>query len=133
MMTQKKPYMVITHSYIELNGLSFKAYHGVFPEEHAVGGIYIVDLRLDGDFSAACASDELGDTIDYAAVCASVKDEMKQESALIEHVAARIARRLLDDFPALQAVTVTLRKQTPPVPGIDIAEAAFTLTTTREG
>ena len=57
---------------------------------------------------------------------------MQHESALIEHVAARIARRLLADFPTLQAVTVTLRKQTPPVPGIDIAEAAFTLTATQE-
>lgn len=124
--------MTITHSHIELRGLSFKAYHGVFPEEHAVGGIYVVDLRLDGDFGAACVSDDLRDTIDYAAVSTAVKDEMQHESALIEHVAARIARRLLADFPTLQAVTITLRKQTPPVPGIDIAEAAFTLTATRE-
>ena len=124
--------MTITHSHIELRGLSFKAYHGVFPEEHAVGGIYVVDLRLDGDFGTACDSDDLRDTIDYAAVSTAVKDEMQHESALIEHVAARIARRLLADFPTLQAVTITLRKQTPPVPGIDIAEAAFTLTATRE-
>ena len=123
--------MPITNLFLELHELTFKAYHGVFEEEHAVGGIYIADIRLEGDFARACESDDLCDTVDYARVCSLVKQEIKVESALIEHVAARIGQRLLDDLPRLSAVTVTLRKQRPPVIGADLREACVTLTCTR--
>ena len=116
---------------LELNNMAFYAYHGALPQERIVGGHYTVSLRLHADFSKACRTDTLTDTIDYAAVCAAVKDEMAQPSNLIEHVAARIAHRLLADFPTLVSIDVRLCKLHPPVPGMEIAEARFAATFSR--
>lgn len=108
---------------IELTGLTFHAYHGVYPSEHIIGGTYVVDLVLHTDLEAACESDCLDDTVDYGAVCHSVREEMSQSSALIEHVAARIARRILHDFPTVEGVDIRLSKQNPPIDGIELASA----------
>ena len=110
---------------IELNDIILHAYHGVFEQERQIGGTYRVCLRLTADYSKACASDALADTINYAAVTAAITKEMDIPSRLIEHVAARIGQRLLNDFPMLQTVEVRLCKQHPPIPGTEIAEACF--------
>ena len=118
-------------SVIELNDIAFYAFHGALPQERIVGGRYTVSLRLHADFSEACRTDNLADTIDYAAVCAVVKAEMAQPSNLIEHVAARIAARLLTDFPTLTSVDIRLCKLHPPVSGIEIGSACFSATFSR--
>ena len=110
---------------IELRQMIFHAYHGVLPQEHQVGGTYTVDLRLHGDFGKACRSDDLAGTIDYGAVCLAVKEEMTEPSALIEHVAFRIARRLFSEFAPLRTVEVQVCKQCPPVPGVEVQEACL--------
>ena len=111
--------------FLELNNLICYAYHGALPQERIVGGRYTVSLRLHADLGEACRTDDLADTIDYAAVCVAVKTEMAQPSNLIEHVAARIGRRLLADFPTLVRVDVRLCKLHPPVPNMEIGEACF--------
>ena len=58
--------MTITHSTIELQGLTFHAHHGVLPEERLLGNTFIVDLTLIADISHAIATDELCGTINYA-------------------------------------------------------------------
>jgi dihydroneopterin aldolase len=108
---------------IELNGLTFHAYHGVYPSEHIIGGTYVVDLVLDATIEQACVSDCLDDTIDYGSVCMAVREEMEQPSTLIEYVAARIARRILRSFPSVNGIEIRLCKQNPPIEGIEIASA----------
>ena len=54
---------------IRIVDLEVFANHGVFPEENALGQKFIVNLVLRGDFSAACKSDALDDSVDYGAVC----------------------------------------------------------------
>lgn len=111
---------------IELNDMVFHAYHGAFEQERIVGGTYRVSLKLYADYSHACDTDALTDTINYAAVCLAVNEEMAIPSNLIEHVAARIGKRLLDEFSALNFVRVRLCKQNPPINGMEVAEACFT-------
>jgi len=48
----------------------------------------------------------------------------------LEHVAGRIAQSLLNEFPTLQSVTVTVCKENPPV-GIPCKSSGFTLTATK--
>ena len=117
---------------IEIDHLVFHAYHGVMPQEHIVGGTYTVDLRLQGDFSKACESDNLADSVDYGAVCLAVKEEMALPSSLIEHVAARIAKRLLRTFGSIDSVDIRLCKQTPPIPSIELQQACFHAVFNRE-
>ena len=110
---------------IELNGMTFHAFHGVLPQECIVGGRYTVSLRLHADVSAAFDSDDIADTLDYAAAAAIVREEMERPSALIEHVAARIAHSLLQAFPQLDGVDIRLCKLHPPIPGMEMDEACF--------
>lgn len=101
--------------YIHLKGLKLYAYHGVLPQENQVGAEYTIDLRLKTDFTQAAETDRLEGTVNYAEVFNAVKKEMEIPSQLLEHVAWRIARRLLDDFPTISEVDIALYKQNPPM------------------
>ena len=76
---------------INIRGIRLYAYHGCMEEEAIIGGDYIVNVQLKGDFSAAAKSDNLNETADYVLVYKIVKEEMAIRSKLIEHVAERIA------------------------------------------
>ncbi len=102
---------------LKLNALRFHAYHGCLEQEKAVGNDYELYLTLKADLSRACQSDCLDDTINYAEVHSLVAREMQTPSKLIEHVAWRIARSLLQSYPALAEATVYLKKMHPPIAG----------------
>ncbi len=107
---------MITTTRIFLEGLRFHARHGVLPQERTVGGSFTLDLSLDVDLDDdALVHDRLDGTVDYGAVYAVAAREMGRPSQLLEHVAARLARAVLDGFPTVSRVTVRLRKDTPPV------------------
>ena len=106
--------------------MHFFAYHGVLPQESVMGNEYVVNLALQVDISQAMQTDEISDTVNYAVVYQVVKEEMQQPSKLIEHVAGRIAKRLLHDFPQISRVEILLEKLNPPM-GADIHSAAVRL------
>ncbi|CDC00325.1 dihydroneopterin aldolase [Bacteroides sp. CAG:443] len=113
--------------YIHLKGLKLYAYHGVLPQENQVGAEYTIDLRLKTDFTQAAETDRLEGTVNYAEVFNAVKKEMEIPSQLLEHVAWRIARRLLDDFPTISKVDIALYKQNPPM-GADCSRVGVEVT-----
>lgn len=105
----------MTESYITLNDLRFHAYHGVMPQERLVGNDYLLTLRIGYDISRAMVSDDVADTLNYAEVYQAVKAEMDIPSSLLEHVAARIGRKLFETFPCILSVTIQLMKRNPPM------------------
>ncbi len=107
--------MKLQSGYIYLRGVRFHAFHGVMPQERAVGADFAVDLRIGYDVSRAMRSDEVEDTLNYAEVYAVVKREMAQPSQLLEHVAGRIAEALAAAFPAIRSVDLAVTKQNPPM------------------
>lgn len=115
--------------HIHLKDIKLYAYHGVLPQENRVGAEYTVNLRLKTDFSLAAETDRLEGTVNYAEVFNAVKQEMKTPSQLLEHVAYRIARRLLHDFPTVEEVYIELYKQNPPM-GADCGEVGVSLSLT---
>ena len=104
-----------SQTYIFLKELRFRAFHGVLPQEREVGGDFTVTLRIGYPWQQAMETDDVVDTLDYAAVYAAVKCEMAQPSQLLEHVAGRIARTLFRQFPAITSVDLWLTKVTPPM------------------
>ena len=122
--------MVYREQSISLSGLRFYAYHGAEPQEAVVGGWYTVDITLKADSTAAILNDDLNGTVNYAQVTDIVKQQMQIRSALLEHVAGRIAGSILDRFPAVQSVTVIISKLNPPV-GAPCSAASFTLAVSR--
>ena len=95
--------------------MKFYAFHGVLPQENLVGAYYYVDLKLKTDFTHAAETDELEGTVNYADIFTVVKEEMAITSKLLEHVCQRIASRILEDFPAIEAIDIRLYKENPPM------------------
>ncbi len=112
---------------INLSKMKFRAFHGVLPHESIVGGDFEVSLLIDADLSEACESDDVRDTISYADVHDIVKDEMLISSKLLEHVAARIFKRLLHHFQQITSLEVRVAKLHPPLNGeVEKAEIVIT-------
>lgn len=115
---------------IELRGLRVLGRHGCLPEEQERDQPFEVDLDVVVDLSAAGRSDDLTDTLDYAAVVSAAAGVVAgAPSALLERVAERIAEAVLDDA-RVDAVTVAVRKLRPPVPA-DLATAGVRITRSR--
>lgn len=101
-------------SKIYLKNVRFHAYHGVLPQETQVGNDYVVNLDVSYDFSRAMETDELAGTLNYAELYELVKEEMEISSKLLEHVAGRIGKRLLAEYPAIQEIQLAITKVNPP-------------------
>ena len=125
-MVQKLLTMKITQSSIQLHDMRFYAYHGVMEQERRVGGQYLVTLCVKSDLSRAVVSDSVADTVNYAALYEVVAREMAQPSQLLEHVAGRVAQRVLDDFPQVEQLSIRITKCNPPM-GADCQGASVTL------
>lgn len=108
---------------IRLSGLAAHAFHGVLPAERAAGQPFLVDAVLEGDFSAAGRSDELADTVDYAALVGDLHAVLTgRPVALLETLAERLAEVCLRR-PAVTAVRITVHKPQAPV-GPAVADIA---------
>ena len=101
-----------------LEGLRCYGYHGVNPEERALGQRFVVDVALEADLRQAGETDDLAWTISYRAVAKRVRVIVEgPPRELIEAVAEAIATDLLMNFPPATAVTVTVRKPEAPIKG----------------
>jgi dihydroneopterin aldolase len=96
---------------IVLAGLAFMARHGVHEHEKTTPQRFEVDVELELDLGPAGRSDDLTATVDYGAVATSVRAVLEGPPAdLIETLAERIAAQLLEQFVAVDAVVVRVRK-----------------------
>jgi dihydroneopterin aldolase len=103
---------------VRLVNAVFYAHHGVMQEEHRIGGRFEVDVAMDLDVDAAALADDLSATVDYERVYAFVREVvLGNKFYLIERIAHRIAHAVLDHYPEVQRVEVTVRKPNPPVGG----------------
>ena len=109
-----------------IDEVRFHAFHGVMPQERAVGADFTVSLRVEYDFSRAIDTDDLTDTISYADLYDILKSEMAVPSRLLEHVAGRIVRSIADRYPQVSAISVKLSKDNPPM-GADCRGAGVEL------
>ena len=105
--------MIITS--IFLDDVRFHAFHGVMPQERAVGADFTVSLRVEYDFVKAAESDDLTDTISYADLYEVVKAEMVKPSQLLEHVAMRIVKAIMAKWSQVIALDIKLTKDNPPM------------------
>lgn len=109
---------------IRLENIQFYAHHGVGEQERTVGNRFAVSLTLYFPFAEAAATDRLEATLNYAEVYDIVKGEMLVPSRLLEHVAGRIRRALVEAFPKIEGGRISVRKLCPPIPGAQMDFAA---------
>ena len=106
------------HDMIHLRGLEFYAYHGALPEEQVLGQKFLIDMDLVFDLSQAGTTDQVEDTIHYGEVYQVIKACVTGDKhQLIEHLAEKIARQVLKQFPCT-SVRVEVHKPQAPIPGI---------------
>lgn len=118
--------MKITGTSITVRDIEVTAHHGVMPQERAVGNEYLVTVTVRYDGRRAVLSDDINHTVNYAAIVDIVHAAMYRPSALLEHVAGRIAAAIVETFPAVTSGTVEVTKKHPPFRGSS-AGATFTL------
>lgn len=122
--------MEMTQHSVFIHALRLYAHHGAMPQEQLTGAYFIIDVEVDVDFTHAGESDELDGTLNYASVHEWIKQEMTTPSRLLEHVATRIAKRILQECTLAQNVRLSLTKENPPM-GADCRGAGVRLTMNR--
>src|ERR1039457_5315502 len=100
---------------IELRGLRVLGRHGALAGEQDTAQPFEIDLEAEADFGEAALDDDLAKTVDYSLVVEKAMEIVDQRQyRLLETLAGAIATGILE-IPAVQAVTVTVRKLRPPV------------------
>jgi 7,8-dihydroneopterin aldolase/epimerase/oxygenase len=103
---------------VSLEGIEFHAYHGAYPEESILGNRFTLDLELETDFREAMLNDSLKDTVDYAKLYQLIKARMDVKVKLLEHLGHRIITDIIQTFPKVKSVRLTLKKHHPALGGI---------------
>jgi dihydroneopterin aldolase len=94
---------------IVVRGIEAEGCHGL-PGERDNPQPFIADVEVLGDLGAAASADEIGATIDYAAISSEVRDVIMNDSyELVEALADAIAARVI----ALGANSVRVRVSKP--------------------
>lgn len=110
---------------ITLTGIEVFAHHGVLESERVEGQPFTIDVEVDIDLSAAAASDDLANTLDYGELAKRVHEAATQRRYLIEAVAGRVADAVMDD-PRVSSTRVTVHKPRAPI-SVPFADVSVTL------
>ena len=102
---------------VYVENIQVYAYHGCLTEETLIGSAYRVDIWVSANLQPSSESDNLKDTVDYVLLYACVREEMAIPSKLLEHVAKRILKRVFDEAPLVEDVSVKVAKINPPIGG----------------
>jgi dihydroneopterin aldolase len=101
---------------IFVNGLVLHAYHGVMPHEAKVGQPFRLDLVLDLDLAEAARTDTLKATISYEMVVKAASEAFcAKRYRLVEAAAGAVADAVLERYPRIRSVRVTVRKPHAPI------------------
>jgi dihydroneopterin aldolase len=99
-----------------ITGLALHAYHGVMQHEAKVGQTFGLDLVLDIELAAASRSDKLKDTVSYDTVVKTVSEAFcARRYRLVEAAAGAVADAVLQSFPIVRSVRVTVHKPHAPI------------------
>ena len=112
--------------WIGLEGMEFKAFHGVYDEERRIGGIYVTDVLVYTHASEAMEHDELVGTINYEKIYSIVEKHMQEPVKLIEHLAYKILLDVRALVGAQDKIRIKIKKMQPPV-GKGVAAAVVEL------
>lgn len=112
---------------IQLRSLRLLCHVGVTEAERAAAQPLELDLDLHVGLTAAAASDDVADTVDYGEVALAVVAAVQaSEHALLERAATVAADAALAVDDRADAVTVTVRKLRPPIPA-DVGTAGVSV------
>ena len=116
-----------------VTGLALHAYHGVMQHEAKVGQTFKLDIVLDIDLAAASRSDKLAHTVGYDQVVeVASRAFCARRHRLVEAAAGAVAEEILDRFPQVLRVRVTVHKPHAPI-AATFAGVGVTIVRDRQG
>lgn len=102
---------------VSLNNLQFEACHGIFPEEKVLGNSFEVDCSVDIP-DPGYVIRHIEETVNYQKLYDIIREQMEIATPLLETVAMGIGTRIRESFPAVMAISVSIRKLHPPIKGL---------------
>jgi dihydroneopterin aldolase len=104
---------------IKLINIAVHARHGVLDEERRLGQPFYIDLHCHLAEGHRVRDDELSTTVDYSALFNLVRSIAEgQPCRLLETLAERIAKAVLEGFPLVAEVEIEVRKPAAPLGGV---------------
>lgn len=105
---------------IRIETIRARGFHGVYEEERERGQVFEAEVVLALPLEPAGRGDDLDATVDYVEAIRAVKGVIGGPAfRTIEAVAENIAAALLEKFPAVRGVTVTVAKPEAPIADFD--------------
>ena len=118
---------------INVTKLALFAYHGVNDEEQRIGQRFYIDMSLIVAPVSATRSDRLEDTISYEDVIHCAEDAfLEKKYRTIERAAYAVGSAIMEQFPTIQNLSVTVHKPSAPVAAI-FDDVAVTVDFSRDG
>lgn len=100
---------------VALKDVKCFALHGYYPEEQLTGNHFVVDLETE--FTPQGFDDELAQTVNYEELNNIILAEMKHTQKLLETVLNNIISKVIELYPFVDTVNVSVKKLNPPMPG----------------
>jgi len=108
---------------IKINNAKFFSYHGVFQYEKEFGNQFELDIEMKCDLRELKDTDSIKHTVNYLEVYNFVKDIVTSNRFnLIETLNKEICSGILNTFPLVKGVKVSIRKPNAPLGVIDSVE-----------
>lgn len=102
---------------IQLLGLEFLGYHGVYDFEKKEGNNFLIDITVSFDKPGNAIHDKIDNTIDYEVLYKVVKEVMDGSVNLIETLANDILLKIAERFSYIKFIEVSVAKLNPPIGG----------------
>ena len=99
---------------IELRGVRFFAYHGVYEEERMTGNEFEVNLIVSHTLKKKKIK-SLSETVNYVRLYELVNEEMKKPRELLEILAMEITETIKSEFSRVKEIQITITKLHPPI------------------
>ena len=98
---------------INLNNLSFYAFHGIYKEEQILGNPYEVNVVIS--FEATEQVTTLEQTINYEKVYEIIQQRMLIPTALLETLAQEMTQEIYKYDNRITSISVSIEKKDPPI------------------
>lgn len=102
---------------VALQGISFFAFHGFYPQEQLLGTRFVVDISVSFMPRGDMDKDSIANTVDYEQLFAIAKTEMQHTRKLLETVAQGMMDEIKKRYDYVEHISVSLRKLNPMLGG----------------
>ncbi len=100
---------------IKILNLRLHGKHGVYDFEKKKEGVFELDIYMHLNLRVALLSDDLKDSVDYSKIVELVKKIFSENDCnLIEYVAGRICKGIIEKYP-IEKVVIKIRKPHAPI------------------